>query len=178
MNDDIQEILFTEEEIQQKVDELAAKINSDYEGKDLVVVGILKGAVVFMSDLLKKINVKASIDFMDISSYGNETVSTGEVKIIKDLDNSVIGKDILIVEDIIDTGNTLSYLVNNLKQRGANSVKIATLLDKKVRREQLVDIDYCGFVVDDFFVVGYGIDYAEKYRNLPFIGYLKPEVYS
>ena len=178
MNNDIQEILFTEEEIQYKVEELAAKINSDYEGKDLVVVGILKGAVVFMSDLLKKINVKVSIDFMDISSYGNETVSTGEVKIIKDLDNSVIGKDILIVEDIIDTGNTLSYLVNNLKQRGANSVKIATLLDKKVRREKVVEVDYCGFVVDDFFVVGYGIDYAEKYRNLPFIGYLKPEVYS
>ncbi len=178
MNKDIAEILFSEADIENKVQELADEINADYIGKDLVVVGILKGAVLFMSDLLKKINVPLEIDFMDVSSYGNQTVSTGEVKIIKDLDNSVIDKDILIVEDIIDTGMTLSYLKSNLLQRGAKSVKIVTLLDKEVRREKSVDIDYRGFIVPDYFVVGYGIDYAEHYRNLPYIGYLKPEVYT
>ncbi len=178
MNKDIEEVLFSEADIENKVQELADEINADYIGKDLVVVGILKGAVLFMSDLLKKINVPLEIDFMDVSSYGNQTVSTGEVKIIKDLDNSVIDKDILIVEDIIDTGMTLSYLKSNLLQRGAKSVKIVTLLDKEVRREKSVDIDYRGFIVPDYFVVGYGIDYAEHYRNLPYIGYLKPEVYT
>lgn len=178
MNKDIAEVLFSEADIENKVQELADEINADYIGKDLVVVGILKGAVLFMSDLLKKINVPLEIDFMDVSSYGNQTVSTGEVKIIKDLDNSVIDKDILIVEDIIDTGMTLSYLKSNLLQRGAKSVKIVTLLDKEVRREKSVDIDYRGFIVPDYFVVGYGIDYAEHYRNLPYIGYLKPEVYT
>ncbi|MDR7870935.1 MAG: hypoxanthine phosphoribosyltransferase [Tissierellaceae bacterium] len=174
----VKEVLLTEEEISLRIDELGKQITKDYEGKDLLVVGILKGAVIFMADLCKNIDLPIMIDFMAVSSYGNSTKSTGEVKIIKDLDFSVEGKDVLIVEDIIDTGLTLAYLTDNLKKRGANSVKIVTLLDKPERRNIEVKVDYLGFSIPDEFVVGYGLDYAELYRNLPYVASLKEEIYS
>lgn len=174
----VKEVLLTEEEIALRVKELGEEITSDYLGKDLVVVGILKGAVIFMAELCKNIDLPLTIDFMAVSSYGNSTKSTGEVKINKDLDFSVEDKDVLIVEDIIDTGMTLSYLTDNLKKRGANSVKIVTLLDKPDRRNVEVKVDYLGFSIPDEFVVGYGLDYAELYRNLPYVASLKEEVYS
>ena len=151
---------------------------SDYKDKDLVVIGILKGAVIFMSELIKNIELPLIIDFMAVSSYGKSSISTGEVRIIKDLDFSVEGKDLLIVEDIIDTGLTLNYLTDILKKRGASSVKICTLLDKPERRSVEVNVDYLGFEIPDEFVVGYGLDYAEQYRNLPYVGALKEEVYK
>lgn len=177
MEDVIKEVLISEEEIHSRIKELGTQITQDYERKDLVVIGILKGAVIFMSELVKNIDLPIIIDFMSVTSYGKSSISTGEVRIIKDLDFSVEQKDVLIVEDIIDTGLTLNYLSDLLKKRGANSVKICTLLDKPDRRTVGVDIDYLGFEVPDEFIVGYGLDYAEHYRNLPFIGSLKEEVY-
>lgn len=174
----VKEVLLTEEEIESRVKELGKEITKDYEGKDLLVVGILKGAVIFMSELCKNIDLPIMIDFMAVSSYGNSSISTGEVKINKDLDFSVEGKDVLIVEDIIDTGFTLSYLTDNLKKRGANSVRIVTLLDKPDRRNIEIKVDYLGFSIPDEFVVGYGLDYSERYRNLPYVAALKEEVYS
>lgn len=174
----IKEILVSEEDIAKKVKELGEIITNDYKDKDLLVIGILKGAVIFMSELVKGIKLPITMDFMAVSSYGKSTISTGEVRIIKDLDFSVEGKEILIVEDIIDTGLTLNYLTDILKKRGANSVKICTLLDKPERRSIEVKVDYLGFEIPDEFVVGYGLDYAEQYRNLPFIGALKEEVYT
>lgn len=174
----IKEILISEEEIQKRVKELGNEISLDYHNKNLMVVGILKGAVIFMADLVKNIKLPITMDFMAVSSYGSSTISTGEVRIIKDLDFSVEGKDILIVEDIIDTGLTLNYLTDNLKKRGASSVKICTLLDKVERRTVGVQVDYLGFEIPDEFVVGYGLDYAEQYRNLPYVGALKEEVYK
>lgn len=174
----IKEVLFNEEVILKRVKELGNEISIDYKDKNLVVVGILKGAVIFMADLVKNIKLPITMDFMAVSSYGSSTISTGEVRIIKDLDFSVEGKDILIVEDIIDTGLTLNYLTDSLRKRGANSVKICTLLDKAERRTVGVSVDYLGFEVPDEFVVGYGLDYAERYRNLPYIGALKEEVYK
>ena len=174
----VKEVLLSEEEIETRVKELGKEITKDYEGKNLLVVGILKGAVIFMAELCKHIDLPIMIDFMAVSSYGSSTESTGEVKIIKDLDFSVEGKDVLIVEDIIDTGLTLSYLSEILKKRGANSVRIATLLDKPDRRNIEVKVDYLGFSIPDEFVVGYGLDYAELYRNLPYIAAIKEEVYS
>ena len=178
MEKDIKKILLTEEEINKRVKELGAEITEYYRGKELIIVGILKGAVVFMSELCKRIDLPMDMDFMSVSSYGKSSISTGEVKIIKDLDRSVAEKDVLIVEDIIDTGNTLAYLTDNLKKRGANSVKIVTMLDKPIRRNIKVKVDYLGFEVPNDFVVGYGLDYAEMYRNLPYVGALKEEVYS
>ena len=178
MRDDIKKILLTEEEIKTRIKELGEEITRDYKDKNLLVVGILKGAIIFMAELCKNIDLPIMIDFMAVSSYGTSSQSTGEVRIIKDLDFSVEGKDVLIVEDIIDTGLTLSYFSDNLKKRRANSVKIATLLDKPDRRNVEVEIDYLGFSIPDEFVVGYGLDYAENYRNLPFVAALKEEVYS
>lgn len=178
MNSGIKEVLLSEDEIVRRVKELGEEITRDYNGKDLMLVGILKGAVIFMSELSKNIKLPILMDFMAVSSYGQSSISTGEVKIIKDLDFSVEGKDILIVEDIIDTGLTLAYLKDNLKKRGAKSVKIVTLLDKPERRNIQVHVDYLGFSIPDEFVVGYGLDYAERYRNLPFVGALKEEVYN
>lgn len=175
---EVKEILLTEEEIGLRVKELGVEIERDYQGKNLLLVGILKGAVIFMAELCKNINLALMIDFMAVSSYGNSARSTGEVKIVKDLDFSVEGKDVLIVEDIIDTGLTLSYLTDNLRKRGANSVKIVTLLDKPDRRNIEVKVDYIGFSIPNEFVVGYGLDYAELYRNLPYVASLKEEVYS
>lgn len=178
MENIIKQVLVSEEEIKAKVVELGAIITNDYKGKDLIVVGILKGAVVFMSDLCREIKLPILMDFMAVSSYGTSSFSTGEVRIIKDLDFSVENKDVLVVEDIIDTGHTLSYLTDNLKKRGANSVKIVTLLDKPERRQADVPVNYLGFEIPDEFVVGYGLDYAEKYRNLPYVAALKEEVYK
>lgn len=178
MKGDIKEILITTEELQNRIKELGQQITEDYKGKDLMLICILKGAVMFMSDLAKYIELPLDMDFMAVSSYGSSTESSGVVKIIKDLDVSIENKDILIVEDIIDTGLTLSYLVENLKSRNPNSVKICTLLDKPNKRKAHVKYDYKGFTVPDEFVVGYGLDYDEKYRNLPYICVLKEEVYQ
>lgn len=174
----IKEILVSEEDIINRVKELGETITNDYKDKDLIVVGILKGAVVFMSDLCRQIKLPILMDFMAVSSYGKSSISTGEVRIVKDLDYSVENKDILIVEDIIDTGYTLSYLTDNLRKRGASSVKIVTLLDKPDRRKADVPVDYLGFAIPDEFVVGYGLDFAEQYRNLPYVAALKEEVYK
>ena len=178
MKEDIKEILFSEEVLTKRIKELADQISNDYENKDLVVVGILKGSVVFAAELIKNISVHCAIDFMAVSSYGNSTETSGVVRILKDLDNSVEGKDILLVEDIVDTGVTLTYLLKYLKARKANSIEIVSLLNKQARRTADLDVKYIGFEVPDGFIVGYGIDYAEKYRNLPFIGILKPEIYE
>ncbi len=175
---DILEVLITEEQIQEKTNELGALLSADYADKFPLAIGILKGAMPFMSDLMKRVDAYIEMDYMDVSSYGNATVSSGEVKIVKDLNTSVEGRDILIIEDIIDSGMTLSYLVDLLKYRKAKSIKIVTLLDKPSGRKVDLEADYVGFEVPDAFVVGYGLDYAEKYRNLPYVGVLKKEVYS
>lgn len=177
MRKDIKETLLTEEEILQKVKELGKIISEDYNGKDLLVVGILKGSVLFMADLIKNITIPCEIDFMAVSSYGNSTESSGVVRILKDLEHSIEGKDIIIVEDIIDSGVTLDYLLKYLKARKAKSIEITTLLTKPSRRKVDIDVKYCGFEIPDEFLVGYGLDYSEKYRNLPFIGILKEEIY-
>lgn len=164
------DVMISEEEIANKVKELAKQIEKDYEGEQLLVVGILKGASVFVSDLIRKIDLDVNIDFMSVSSYGNGTESSGTVRILKDLDVDIAGKNVLIVEDIIDSGLTLSNLVKELKIRNPKSLKLCTLLDKPQRRTSNIPVDYVGFVIEDKFIVGYGIDWAEKYRNLPYIG--------
>ena len=179
MDDDIDHILVPEEELKAKVTALGEQITRDYEGKDLLMVSILKGSVVFMADLMRAVSIPCNIDFMVVSSYGgSNTTTSGLVKIIKDLDGDLSGKDVLIVEDILDTGVTLSNLVPMLKMRNPNSVKICTILDKPSRRKADIQPDYEGFQVPDEFVVGYGLDYDEKYRNLPYVGVLKPEIYT
>lgn len=178
MHNDIQEVLFTEQDIQEKVAELGRRITVDYAGKNPLVLCILKGAFIFISDLVKKIDLPLTVDFMAVSSYGSATKSSGVVKIIKDLDAPVEGRDILIVEDIIDSGLTLSYLIDVLERRNAHSVKIVAMFDKPHNRTVELEPDYKGFMIPDAFIVGYGLDYAEKYRNLPYVGVLKPEVYS
>jgi len=162
--------MLSEEQIAKKVVELAKRIEKDFEGEELLVVGILKGASIFVSDLIRKINLDVNIDFMSVSSYGNGTQSSGIVKILKDLDVNIEGKNVLIVEDIIDSGLTLSNLVETLKTRNPKSLKLCTLLDKPQRRVVDIPVDYVGFVIEDKFIVGYGIDWGEKYRNLPYIG--------
>ena len=178
MEKDVQSVLLSQEEIASKVKEMGEAISRDFEGKELLMVSVLKGSIVFMADLMRAITVAASIDFMAVSSYGTSAKTSGVVKIVKDIDIDIEGKNLLIVEDILDSGVTLSYLKELLKGRSPASIKIATLLDKPARR--LVDIqpDYTGFEVPDEFLVGYGLDYSERYRNLPYIGILKPEVYS
>ena len=178
MKDDIEEILLSEKDLQKAVKKLGKQISADYEGKNLMLVAVLKGSVIFMAALMRAITVPISIDFMSVSSYGGGVKSSGVVKIIKDLDNDISGYDVLIVEDILDSGLTLSYLTNVLRQRKVNSIKIATLLDKPERRQVDIKPDYACFVVPDKFVVGYGLDYDQKYRNLPYVGVVKPEVYT
>ncbi|WP_080843573.1 hypoxanthine phosphoribosyltransferase [Cytobacillus gottheilii] len=178
MKNDIEKVLISEEELQEKIADLAKELTDEYQDRFPLAIGVLKGAMPFMSDLLKRMDTYLEMDFMDVSSYGNSTVSSGEVKILKDLDTSVEGRDILILEDIIDSGLTLSYLVELFRYRKAKSIKIVTLLDKPTGRKVDITADYVGFIVPDEFVVGYGLDYAERYRNLPYIGVLKPEVYS
>lgn len=176
--DEIERVLISNEEIQKRLDELAAQVNADYAGKDLLMVCILKGAVTVFADMLRRIEIPCAIDFMAISSYGSSTKSSGVVRILKDLDKPINGKDVLIIEDIVDSGMTLSFLKENLLSRGAASLHIATLLDKPERRRVPLHVDYSGFTIPDEFVVGYGLDYAEKYRNLPDIGVLRPEIYE
>ena len=171
------EVLLSEEQLQTRIKELGAEITREYAGLNPLLVGVLKGACFFLSDLLRAIDTRLGIEFMAISSYGSSTRTSGEVRIMKDLDVPIEGRHILVVEDIVDTGLTLSYLLQNLESRGAASVKLAALLDKFERREKDVKIDYLGFKIPDAFVVCYGLDYAERYRNLPFVGTLKPEVY-
>lgn len=176
MSCDIKEVLYSEEEIQNKVKELGEKITEDYEGKNLFLLGILKGAVPFMANIMRRIDLDLEYDFMDVSSYKG-TRSLGEVRILKDISTSIVGKDILIVEDIIDTGITLSYLTKVLKSRGANSIEIVTMLSKPSRRKVELPVKYNGYEIEDNFVIGYGMDYDEKYRALPFIGILDESVY-
>jgi len=178
MHQDIQEVLLTTEEIQTKVVELGKQITADYTGKNLVLLGTLKGAVPFIGDLAQAINLPLEIDYMAISSYGNRTQSSGVVRIIKDLEGPVEHKHVLIVEDIIDSGQTLHYLIDVLWQRKPLSLCVCTLLDKGRERIKPVKLDYTGFQIPDQFVVGYGLDYAQRYRNLPYIGILKPSVYE
>ena len=176
---DVAEILITSDQIQAKVAELGAKLSQDYEGRDLILVSVLKGALPFMADLMRRISIPVQIDLMEVSSYGGATTETsGLVRILKDLSSSIEGKDVLIVEDIIDTGLTLNYLMRYLRGKNPRSLRICALLDKPARRLVDIDIDYRGFTIPDQFVVGYGLDYGEVYRNLPFIGVLKPEVYG
>lgn len=175
---DIQEVLITEEELKAKVKELGELLSREYEGRNPLVICVLKGAFMFMSDLVKSMTVPLEVDFMAVSSYGKSTRSSGEVKIIKDLDTPVEGRHVLIVEDIIDSGLTLSYLIDVLERRNALSVQIVALFDKPGRRTVDLEPDYKGFTIPDAFIVGYGLDYSEKYRNLPFVGVLKPELYS
>lgn len=178
MVNDLREILITEEELKETVAKLGALVTEDYKDKNLFLITVLKGAVVFLGDLMKEIKCPCEIDFMVTSSYGAGTVSSGNVKIVKDIDVPLEGKDVLIVEDILDTGLTLSFLVDLLKNRNPKSIAICTLLDKPSRRVADIEAKYTGLKIPDEFVVGYGLDYDEKYRNLPFIGILKPEVYT
>lgn len=163
-------VMLTEEEVNKRISDLGKKISEDYAGKELHLVCVLKGGSFFMCELAKRITVPVTLDFMSVSSYGGDTKSSGVVKIVKDLDESLKGKNVLVVEDIVDSGRTLSYLLELLDQRGPESLKLCTLLDKPDRRVTDVKVDYTGFVIPDEFVVGYGLDYDQKYRNLPYIG--------
>ncbi len=177
MHDDIERVLISEEEIQVKVKELAKKLDEEYADKNPLVICILKGSIPFFADLIKNMEIPLQIDTMSISSYGNKSTS-GEVKMLKDLDKSIDGRHVIIIEDIIDSGHTLFYLKNLLMQRHPASVKICALLDKFERREAKIEADYKAFDIGDYFVVGYGLDFAERYRNLPYIGILSPKVYQ
>ena len=178
MKKDLKRILVTDEQIRQKVGELGRAISEDYRGKQLLVVGILKGSIVFMSDLIRAIDLSLEIDFMEVSSYGHSTESSGAVRILKDLDVDIEGRDVLVVEDIIDTGLTLNYLMEILRARKPASLKVCTFLNKPSRRKVKMEADFNGYDIPDEFAVGYGLDYAEKYRNLPYVAVLKPEAYN
>lgn len=174
----MKEILFSEEQLKARVEEIARQIETDYEGREIMLIGVLRGSFVFMADLCRAIRLPCTLDFMAVSSYGSGTTSSGQVQITKDLSEDITGRHIIVVEDILDTGNTLFYLLNLLQHRHPASIKLCALLDKPDRRTKPVRADYSGFSIPDAFVVGYGLDYAEKYRNLPYIGILKPEVYG
>lgn len=178
MKNDIQEVLLTEEMLAAKVAELGRQITCDYADKEILAIGILKGAAVFMTDLIRKIDRPVEIDFMAVSSYGEKADSSGIVRILKDLDKSIEGKHVLIIEDIIDSGQTLSYLIKNLSDRRPASIELCTLMNKPERRKVDLPVKYVGFEIPNEFVVGYGLDYAEKYRNLPYLGILKRSVYE
>ncbi|MFQ3548997.1 MAG: hypoxanthine phosphoribosyltransferase [Armatimonadota bacterium] len=180
MHPDIADILFSKDDIKLRIAMMGRQISADYKDVSLLLVGILKGSAIFLADILREIDADVNYDFVSISSYCGDTSSSGIVRVIKDVDADISGKHVLIVEDIVDTGWTLrlSYLKENLLTRGAESVKVCALLDKPSRRKVEVNIDYIGFVIDDLFVVGYGLDYDGRYRNLPYIGVLKPEVYN
>ncbi|PQV62525.1 hypoxanthine phosphoribosyltransferase [Abditibacterium utsteinense] len=175
---DVESILLSTEQIQARVAEMGAQISRDYEGREPVFISVLVGAFMFTSDLLRHVTVPCSLDFMAISSYGQESRSSGVVRVMKDLDESIESKHVIILEDIIDTGLTLNYLLDNLRNRNAASVRVAALLDKPSRRLTDVKVDYIGFEVPDEFVVGYGLDFAQRYRNFPYVGVLRPEVYG
>lgn len=178
MNKDIERVLISEEELTKKIKEIGKMISEEYKGKELILVGVLKGSVPFMASLMKEITIPCKMDFMAVSSYGNSTESSGVVRILKDLDFEIEGKHVLIVEDIIDSGITLKYLMNYLKAKKTASVEIACMLNKPERREVEIEVKYLGYDVPNYFLVGYGLDYAENYRNLPYIGVLKEEIYN
>lgn len=178
MEKDLAKVLITSEEIAVRVKELGAQLSQDYADKEVLMIGILKGAFIFMADLVRHMDIPVELDFMAVSSYGMSTKSSGVVRIMKDLDKSVEGKHVLVIEDVVDSGLTLKYLQENLRSRGAASVKVVTFLDKPERRQVDVQADYNGYQVPDEFLVGYGLDYSERYRNLPFVAVLKREVYS
>ena len=178
MGDDLERVLLSEEQLHQRLDEIAAQIDADYEGKDLLLVGVLKGAVMVMADLARRLHSSVQMDWMAVSSYGSGTKSSGVVRILKDLDADLTGRHVLIVEDIIDSGLTLSWLLSNLRSRGPATVEIATMLRKPEASKVDVDVRYVGYDIPNEFVVGYGLDYSEKYRNLPFVGTLAPHVYG
>lgn len=175
---DMESVLFTEEELRQRVKEMGAQITADYQGKEPLLVSVLRGSYIFMADLTRSIDLPCTVDFMSVSSYGSGTSSSGQVQITKDLSENIEGRDVIVVEDILDSGNTLFYLLQLLEARKPASIRLCTLLNKPERRVKEVEVAYSGFDIPDAFVVGYGLDYAEKYRNLPYIGILKPEVYS
>lgn len=178
MVEDVKNILISEEEIKKIVKKLGEDITRDYKDKNLILISVLKGSVVFMSDLMREIDLPLKIDFMIVSSYGDKTVSSGKVKIVKDLDIDLSDLDVLMVEDILDTGRTLSSLIEILKTRKPKSLKLCTFLDKPDRRQTEIEADYVGAKIPDEFVVGYGLDFSQKYRNLPFVGVLKPQIYE
>ena len=178
LDKDVERVLFSEEQLRQRVAEIAAEIDRDYAGKEPLLVSVLRGSFVFMADLVRSIHLPCTVDFMAVSSYGSGTSSSGQVKIVKDLSEQIEGRDLIVVEDILDSGNTLSYLLQLLQARKPASVRLCTLLDKPSRRVKPVELHYSGFTIPDYFVVGYGLDYDEKYRNLPYIGVLKPSVYG
>ncbi|MBM6897241.1 hypoxanthine phosphoribosyltransferase [Pseudoflavonifractor capillosus] len=178
MHEHVESILYSEEQLRQRVKELGAQITADYAGKEPVLASVLRGSYIFMADLTRAIDLPVTVDFMAVSSYGTGTKSSGQVEIKKDLSDSIEGRDLIIVEDILDSGNTLYYLMEILKARKPASIRICTLMDKPERRTQPIVADYVGFTIPDAFVVGYGLDYSEKYRNLPYVGILKPSVYG
>lgn len=178
LEQDVERVLFSEAELKKRVAEIGAQIDADYAGKEPLLISVLRGSFVFMSDLVRTITLPCTVDFMAVSSYGAGTTSSGQVRITKDLSDSIEGRDIIVVEDILDSGNTLSYLLEILKARHPASIRLCTLLDKPSRRTKPVEVSYSGFSIPDEFVVGYGLDFAEKYRNLPYIGILKPCVYE
>jgi len=177
MYEDVSEVLLSEEQIQARIGELAAQISADYRGKDLLLVCVLKGGILFLTDLMRQLDIPHAIDFMAISSYGASTETSGVVRILMDLNTSIEGKNVLIVEDIVDTGHTLDYILRNLSTRRPASLKVCALLNKPSRRVVEVPVHYVGFDIPNKFVIGYGLDFGEKYRNLPFVGVLKPEFY-
>jgi hypoxanthine phosphoribosyltransferase len=177
LTDDLSRILLTTEEIQRRTAELGRQLAADYAGKDPLLVGILSGSFLFIADLVRSMNLQLGVDFMAVSSYGDRTTSSGVVRILKDLNSSIAGRDVVLVEDIVDSGLTLDYLVHNLRTRQPASLRVCSLLDKKEARQRAVEIAYVGFECPNEFVVGYGLDYGGRYRNLPFIGVLRPEVY-
>ncbi|HLV98129.1 MAG TPA: hypoxanthine phosphoribosyltransferase [Ktedonobacterales bacterium] len=178
MHKDIEEVLITEKQLQKKVEELGRQITHEYQGRTMLLLCVLKGALMFMADLARAIDLPLEMDFMVVSSYGSATESSGVVRIVKDLEEPIEGKHVLLVEDIVDSGLTLHYLLDVLRTRKPASLRVCTLIDKVKEREKVVTPDYMGFQVADRFVVGYGLDYAQRYRNLPYIGVLKPEVYQ
>ena len=178
IHDDVEEILLTEAQISERVGQLGAQLEADYAGRDPVLVSVLKGSIIFLADLIRAMQTPLSVDLMEVSSYGASTESSGQVRILKDLSKPIEGRDVIVVEDIIDTGLTLNYLLKYLHDKGPASMRICCLLDKPARRLAEIPIDYRGFTIPDRFVIGYGLDYDERYRNLPYIGVLKPSVYG
>ena len=178
MHKDIEKILYTEEELSRRVKELGAQIAADYAGRQPMLISVLRGSYIFMADLTRAISLDVTVDFMVVSSYGAGTVSSGQVEIKKDLSDSIEGRDLIIVEDILDSGNTLYYLMDVLRARRPASIRVCALMDKPERRTKPITADYAGFTIPDAFIVGYGLDYAERYRNLPYVGVLRPSVYD
>ena len=178
MHADVEEILLSGEEVRARVAELGAQMAADYDGREPVLVSVLKGSIIFLADLVRAMPIPLSIDLMEVSSYGTSTESSGQVRILKDLSTSIEGREVIVVEDIIDTGLTLNYLLRYLHDKGPASIRICCLLDKPARRLAPIEIDYRGFTIPDRFVIGYGLDYGERYRNLPYIGVLRPSVYG